>query len=277
MKIAIDCGHTLSGQDYGASGIKEESNLTRQLGTKVMNLFKAAGHSVINCTCDNASSLHDSLAYRVNTANRNKCDYYISIHFNAFNGCAHGTEIEYYNSIDEKMKGVHKNLVSLGFTDRGYNQRKNLYVLKNTSMKAMLIEVCFCDNSEDMTKYDANKAAKAIVEGFLGSSVKNETTPAKSGKVEEIQNLINKYVGNKVVVDGIFGPETDKYLKYLPTQSITDYKTDLTQWIQLRLGCYPDGIFGPKTANEVMSYQRENNIHVSGYVDYYTYKSLILK
>ena len=277
MKIGIDCGHTLSGADYGANGIKSESILTRELGTKVMNLFKAAGHSVINCTCDNASSLHDSLAYRVNTANRNSCDYYISIHFNAFNGNAKGTEILVYNTTDSRVNGVLRRITTLGFKNRGVKQRPGLYVLKNTNMKAMLIEVCFCDNPEDMKTYDANEMAKAIVEGFLGAKVKTETTPTKSGKVEEIQNLINNYVGNKVVVDGIFGPETDKYLKFLPTQSISRYKSDLTQWIQLRLGCYPDGIFGSITANDVMTYQRENNIHVSGYVDYYTYKSLILK
>ena len=27
MKIGIDCGHTLSSADYGAAGIKAESNL----------------------------------------------------------------------------------------------------------------------------------------------------------------------------------------------------------------------------------------------------------
>ncbi|EHN16951.1 peptidoglycan-binding domain 1, partial [Clostridium sporogenes PA 3679] len=32
-KFGIDCGHTMSGADYGAVGIKAESNLTREVGT----------------------------------------------------------------------------------------------------------------------------------------------------------------------------------------------------------------------------------------------------
>ena len=41
MKIGIDCGHTLTGYDYGSKGImKDESYLTREVGIKVMNKLK---------------------------------------------------------------------------------------------------------------------------------------------------------------------------------------------------------------------------------------------
>ncbi len=93
MKIGIDCGHTLSGADYGAVGIKAESNLTREVGTRVISKLQALGHIVIKCYKDTCSSLQDSLSYRTNTANNNNVDLYVSIHFNAFNGSAYGTEV----------------------------------------------------------------------------------------------------------------------------------------------------------------------------------------
>ncbi|EPS53165.1 N-acetylmuramoyl-L-alanine amidase, partial [Clostridium botulinum A1 str. CFSAN002368] len=92
MKIGIDCGHTLSGADYGAVGIKAESNLTREVGTRVISKLQALGHTVIKCYKDTCNSLNDSLSYRTNTANNNNVDLYVSIHFNCYNGNAYGTE-----------------------------------------------------------------------------------------------------------------------------------------------------------------------------------------
>ena len=171
MKIGIDCGHSLNGSDYGASGIKEESNITRELGNKVIELLTNKGHEVVNCTVDYCDSLNDSLYRRYNTANTNNCDYFISIHFNAFDNSAHGTEILYYSETDDKMERILSNLVSLGLTNRGLKQRTELAVLKHTNMTAMLIECAFCDSSEDMDIYNADSFANAIVSGFLGETL----------------------------------------------------------------------------------------------------------
>ncbi len=174
MKIAIDCGHTLSGADYGAVGIKSESVLTREVGSRVINKLKALGHNVINCTIDNSNSLEESLSYRVNQANNNNVDLFVSIHFNAYNGQAHGTEVFTWGGeqLPEATR-VLNDLVGLGYTNRGIKDGSNLYVIRNTKAKAMLIECCFCDNREDMNKYDAEKMANAIVEGIVGKTVPN--------------------------------------------------------------------------------------------------------
>ncbi|ARC85214.1 N-acetylmuramoyl-L-alanine amidase family protein [Clostridium argentinense CDC 2741] len=176
MKIGIDCGHTLSGDDYGAVGIKAESVLTREVGTRVINKLKALDHSVINCTIDTCNSLEKSLAYRVNQANNNNVDLFISIHFNAYNGQVHGTEILTWGAeqLPEATR-VLNNLVGLGYANRGIKDGSNLYVIRNTKSKAMLIECCFCDNKEDMNKYDAEKIANAIVEGIAGKSTSNNS------------------------------------------------------------------------------------------------------
>ncbi|MCW6112439.1 N-acetylmuramoyl-L-alanine amidase, partial [Clostridium sporogenes] len=146
MKIGVDCGHTLSGADYGAVGIKAESNLTREVGIRVISKLQALGHTVIKCYKDTCSSLNDSLSYRTNTANSNGVDLYVSIHFNCYNGNAYGTEVFTYGgkSFTEASR-VLNNICALGYTNRGIKDGSNLYVLKHTKAKAMLIECCFCD------------------------------------------------------------------------------------------------------------------------------------
>lgn len=189
-KIGVDYGHTLSSgsPDYGAVGIKAESNLTREVGKLVTKYFRQLGHTVIECGCDSASSLNASLSHRYNTANNNNVDYFISIHFNAFDGSAKGTEVLYYSSPDDKMKAILNKICALGYTNRGLKQRRNLAVLKNTNAKAMLIECAFCDNKEDMNRYNADKLARAIVEGFTGKSLGNNA----SQSVEEEEEVAIK-------------------------------------------------------------------------------------
>ena len=174
MKIAIDCGHTLNGADYGAVGIKSESVLTREVGTRVISKLKALNHTVINCTIDTCNNLGESLAYRVNQANNNNVDLFVSIHFNCFNGQGHGTEVFTWGGEQlQEATRVLNNLVGLGYAKRGIKDGSNLYVIRNTKAKAILIECCFCDNREDMNKYDAEKMANAIVEGITDTILPN--------------------------------------------------------------------------------------------------------
>ncbi|EPY2275500.1 N-acetylmuramoyl-L-alanine amidase [Clostridium sporogenes] len=178
MKIGIDCGHTLSGADYGAVGIKAESNLTREVGTRVISKLQALGHKVINCYKDTCSSLNDSLSYRTNTANSNNIDLYVSIHFNCYNGSAYGTEVFTYGGKELlEARKVLNNICSLGYTNRGIKDGSNLYVLKHTKAKAMLIECCFCDNAGDMNRYNVENMANAIVKGLVGTTITTQNKP----------------------------------------------------------------------------------------------------
>ncbi|EKO1913633.1 N-acetylmuramoyl-L-alanine amidase [Clostridium botulinum] len=178
MKIGIDCGHTMSGADYGAVGIKAESNLTREVGTKVTTKLQALGHTVVKCYKDSCSSLNDSLSYRTNTANNNNVDLYVSIHFNCYNGSAYGTEVFTYGGKElSEARQVLNNICALGYTNRGIKDGSNLYVLKHTKAKAMLIECCFCDNRNDMNRFNTENMANAIVKGLVGKTT--SSTPSK--------------------------------------------------------------------------------------------------
>lgn len=177
--IAIDMGHCLQNADTGARGIKAEEILTREVGIKVINKLKELGYKVVNCTIDSASSVNESLAYRVNIANNSKANLFASIHFNC--GGGKGTEVFTYggNSFDE-AQDILNNIVALGYVNRGIKDGSTLYVLRNTSMKAMLIECAFVDSEEDMTLYNSENLANAIVKGISGMNSTTQTTSNQS-------------------------------------------------------------------------------------------------
>ncbi len=291
-RICVDCGHSLNSYDYGAVGIRNESDLTREVGRRVINLFRNNGHEVIDCTVDNCSSLSDSLYRRYSKANSKGADYYISIHFNAFNGSAEGTEILYASSPDDKMIRILNNIVSLGYTNRGLKKdTRGLAVLQNTTMKAMLIECCFCDNVEDMNRYNPDLLAKAIVEGFLGKGVNDSvSTPNPQPSQPRVENRVsgNDWVRrlqaecnaqgfSNQVVDGIPGVNT---LNECPTlrQGAYGNITRLLQEKLVSLGYNTNGIdgdFGGGTANAVRSFQARNGLSQDAIVGKNTWRKLL--
>ncbi|MDF5713736.1 MAG: N-acetylmuramoyl-L-alanine amidase [Rhizonema sp. NSF051] len=169
MKFGIDFGHNCP-PDTGASGIQLEDDVIKAVGTILTQKLRTAGHEVVNCTPRSATSVTNSLHQRVEKANQENVDLLISIHFNAFNSEAHGSEVYY---ISEKGKryaeAVLNKIVALGFRNRGIKYRDNLYVLKHTKMPAILIECCFCDSSDDMRLFDAQKMADALKDGLIAA------------------------------------------------------------------------------------------------------------
>lgn len=184
MKICINAGHTLSAAGSGAIGIKVESIETRKVAKEVIRLLKEGGHTVIDSTVDYTNSQSEYLKKAVDPANKNNCDLFVSIHFNAFNSRAFGTEVLIYSN-DSKSKDeaerICKSISDFGFKNRGVKVRDDLYVLKNTNMPALLVECCFIDNEEDMYIYNPKDMAKAIVEGLLNKDIKDE-------RIEKLQD-----------------------------------------------------------------------------------------
>lgn len=172
MKVGINCGHTISGPGFGAVGIIGESENTRLVGYNLMDKFGAAGVSVLDCTIDEAESQSAYLAEAVQKANADNLDWFISIHFNA-SASHEGNGVEVYTyegrQYEDALK-VCENIAALGFKNRGVKSGTGLYVIRKTKAKAMLIEVCFCDNEHDVSVYGANgpeKVAQAIFDGLI--------------------------------------------------------------------------------------------------------------
>ena len=280
MKIAVDCGHTLKNADTGARGcLGREEDRTREIGALVMNKLKALNHTVINCTVDNANSVTESLQARVNKANSNNADVFVSIHLNAVNCNAHGTEVYISPHASRKSKEIGQNVVrelaQLGFVNRGVNTN-NLYVCNHTTMPAILVECCFVDSEIDKKLYNADKIAKAIVYGLVGTKATSTSSSSKNNFVKQLQQALNKK-GANLVVDGIAGPLTLGACPLLLFGSMGDIVKLLQQRLT-NLGYSTngiDGMFGQNTKKAVMQFQAKNGLVVDGIVGKNTWSKLL--
>lgn len=169
MKIGIDLGHTLNGLGTGATGILKETDVNREVGKLVIKYLKDQNHTVIDCTVDRSTK---DLADRVQKANAQPLDLFISIHLNAGGGS--GTETYVYSTSSKAYsyaKNIQSKIVSkCKFKDRGV-KTANFYVLKNTISPALLLELFFIDTKADCDNYNPDTLAKAIVEGITGKPV----------------------------------------------------------------------------------------------------------
>lgn len=171
MNIGINAGHTMSGQPgCGAVGYLNESNETRAVSKRLIDLLCRAGHTVYNCTNDIASSTRSNLQNICILANSQNLDLFVSIHFNA--GGGNGCECYTYGAQDyDEAIRINKNLNKLGFKNRGIKDGRSLFVIKNTKAKAILVEVCFVDSQSDAKLYQEigpAKIAEAICEAIIG-------------------------------------------------------------------------------------------------------------
>ncbi|MEY3223705.1 MAG: hypothetical protein RLZZ203_2561, partial [Cyanobacteriota bacterium] len=140
MKFGIDIGHNCP-PDSGANGIKSEDKLTMELGNKIIAKLESLGHTVIPCKPNSARTVNQSLGRRCEKANNNRVDFFASIHFNAFNGQANGTEVFAISDAGRKVaQKVLDEIVKLGFFNRGVKSGSHLYVLRRTNMPGILIE-----------------------------------------------------------------------------------------------------------------------------------------
>lgn len=168
--LAIDIGHNVP-YDGGAVGIGNENDLNRLVGNALISKLRGRGIKVVNCTPSTAKSLNDSLYQRVVAANNSGATLFVSIHHNACPG-GYGSEVlcikgNYQGGLSTKVgEAILKELAALGLKNRGVKDRRNLYVINNTSMPAVLVECAFVDSSSDMKNYNPENAAAAIYKGI---------------------------------------------------------------------------------------------------------------
>lgn len=167
MKIYLNAGHD---RQLDSGAVNQRLNLREcdeayTLSLLVQQYLEHNGMAVLFGQNDDLYAVCDE-------ANAAECDLFVSIHFNAFNGRASGTETLISGSTGSLMLGhcVQSNLKAvLNLPNRGLKERPSLFVLRNTMMPAVLVEVCFIDNDCDWRRYEAHKddAAKAIATGIM--------------------------------------------------------------------------------------------------------------
>lgn len=168
--LAIDIGHNVP-YDTGAVGIRREDDLNMLVGNALISKLRERGIKVVNCTPNTAKSLNDSLYQRVITANNCGATLFVSIHHNACPG-GYGAEVlciknNYQDGLSTKVgEAILNELGSIGLKNRGVKDRRDLYVINNTSMPALIIECAFVDSSLDMANYNPEKTAAAIYKGI---------------------------------------------------------------------------------------------------------------
>ena len=181
MIINVHGGHSLNCR--GASGLLDEVNEDRKVKNKVIELLRNERHTVYDCTDDNGKDQNSNLKAIVSKCNDHKVDLDVSIHLNAGGGT--GTEVYIYSDnskAKDEAERIVKNISNtLGIRNRGVKTTTKLYVLRKTNSPALLVECCFVDNAIDKVKWNADKCAKAIVEGILNKSV-NEHAEAPTPK-----------------------------------------------------------------------------------------------
>lgn len=187
MRINVHAGHNADGRTAcGAIGFIRESTEARRVKDAVVWMLRQQGHTVYDCTVDDAAGVSANLREIVAKCNARDVDLDISVHFNsgvgdlAGNGRTTGTEVYVYSPSSEATAHAEKvcqAIAGLGFRNRGVKYSKGLYVLKNTKAPAMLIECCFVDDRDDVQLYDCQKMAEAIVFGITGQRITADEEP----------------------------------------------------------------------------------------------------
>ncbi len=196
--IVIDAGHDY-GKDYGSEHkidnvTYSETDLNIQVASKLKSELEDRGFNVIMTRTfkerPSYGSLVASLSHKVDTANDEKADFFISIHHNSAVETAKGVETYYSTApkddnyggdLDNKRlekskkmaKIINDSIVKVIDTkNRGAksDSERTLFVLRNTDMPAVLVEVGFITNPEEAQRcadsYYQEKVAEAIAEAI---------------------------------------------------------------------------------------------------------------
>jgi N-acetylmuramoyl-L-alanine amidase len=174
FSVVIDPGH--GGPDPGAIGIGgiRETDVVLEVSKIVQNLLSEKGVKV-RLTRKNEVDL--DLPPRVSFANNSDADIFVSIHANASRGKRrdiNGLETFYYRGWRGRLlaKNIQKEIlrVSPGSPDRGVKQGR-FYVIKNTTMPAVLVEIGFLTGRLDARRLEKTthrkRLAYAITKGIL--------------------------------------------------------------------------------------------------------------
>lgn len=183
--IVIDPGH--GGGDPGCYSRRlgvYEKQITLDVAMRLRDLLESEGWEVV-LTRDTDRDVSwlgspDSveLQSRCDTANNIGADFFISLHCNAsVSSIPNGSSVYWFKPEDRQLaKALEFSLSSLGFYQIG-TLREGFYVLRNTEMPAVLVEMAYLTNYEDGTKLADQGCRQTIAEelaqalnDFIGQS-----------------------------------------------------------------------------------------------------------
>ncbi|MDJ0735662.1 MAG: N-acetylmuramoyl-L-alanine amidase [Nostocaceae cyanobacterium] len=171
LVVIIDPGH--GGKDSGAigrGGIREK-DIILPISRRVAQILEKNG---VRAVLTRRSDYFVSLKGRVDMAERVDADVFVSIHANSIGLSrpeVNGLETYYYNTGLGLARTVHNSIRrSVNVRNRGV-RRARFYVLRKSSMPAILVETGYVTGREDAVKlknsWYRNKMAEGIANGIL--------------------------------------------------------------------------------------------------------------
>ena len=192
----VHAGHSLKCR--GVSDLLDEVIEGRKVKNKLIEMLRANGDTVYDCTDDYSTTQSANLSSIVSKCNAHDVYLDISIHLNSArndrvgDGKCGGVEVYIY---DDSAYGVAyqiaesiANTLDIGFHGAPVKYNKGLYVLRKTRAKAVLIECCFVDDRDDVSRWNSTKCAMAIASALgcktnVAQPVKQQTNVSRHPSV----------------------------------------------------------------------------------------------
>ena len=274
MKIIfIDPGH--SAIDPGAVGYETEVRLAEAVSKHQADYLRAN----YNCEVFVCPSNIDSLAEICDMANGMDAALYVSNHFNAGGGDGFECYVHNENRVEmakifaKYVEAAGQNLRSSSVAP-GVKINPGLYVLKHTTMPAILTEGAFVDNRTDIQDWNEEAELRKLGAAYgeaAAEYLRLEKVPAEPDEytLEQFIREVQEVTGSEV--DGIAGSET---IGNTPTVSAQiNREHPVVKPIQKRLAALgydmvgeADGMAGPKFEAAVTAFQKDNKCWVDGEV-----------
>lgn len=232
--------------DPGAvgSGYKE-ADVARQINAKIV---KATG--AYDATDNSGTSINGNLSNIVKKMNSVGKDWHVSNHLNSAGSLATGIEVWYWAG-DETSRAKATQLSkalsdATGLPNRGAKGTRELYVLRNSNGRTLLIEWGFINNPNDMKKLIANmdKAVNALLKVFgynttVGGGSTAKPTPAPKPEVPSTGTGGYKFaVGTQVTFGGVFkdsvsASKANPNIGYVPASKLTKNSGKITRQLKV--------------------------------------------
>lgn len=205
MTHLVICGHGQGRNVYDSGAVNRSLNITEaEKVRELASLMKPHATKTHFITDKNVYDFKDIVSISKGY------ESVTELHFNSFNGQAHGTEVLIKEGFKpDNTDTTLKNVLEKYFKSRGFKYVDWLYnanVMANTGIYYRLIEVCFIDNNADMAIYEKNKhvIARELMEVIEGRKITEKPKPTpkaqsagnKLGIEQLATNTVNGKYGN---------------------------------------------------------------------------------
>lgn len=216
--IILDAGH--GGYDNGASyQERREKDDTLNMVLAIGDILQTEGWDVMYTRTED---IYQSPWEKVGIANESGADLLVSIHRNSSPSPGQYTGVQTLVYEDEGIPGelavnINAALEQVGFQNLGTSVRKNLPIIREPVMPAVLVEVGFINTQQDNQLFDERfqDIARAIADGIIQTYREEPVISDDSLPDGDIQATDEESRGLYSIEVGIFGhPENAEGLAY---------------------------------------------------------------